>query len=358
MAELLVPMALAALGVSAVTGMRQVTTGGTKSKRTATLIPTPTDNLDVTRMNLDNATSTGLGIVSPEAPAFDPVMAHFEANAIPNRQDNIQVLRTVSKDPKYALTPDSNSEFQYDQMGRGATELENQWFYSNLTKDTETPLSMGFLPEYKKSTGVILRDPDTPEMLKPKKHELLEEDVFVAQPESDRRFYAPVTGELARRARNESKMASGSGALDGFYMNDAPGALAGAWGGWSTGLQPTRQFTGFHPRQRFFRVDDNLRQRNPHGLRASNVSGGQNEIRSTLDGQYTNEKKDELANYHQIAVGDGGWKQPHLPHDLRKVDLLHTQRDIATPVQEAAMGRMLPLTGELHDRLMTPAGSM
>lgn len=335
--EFLAPLVLAAVGTAAANGIPIATSGGLKSQPGSIVVERDAMIADAAGMQLNNA-APGVGTV-PEQYTFDPVDAHFRNNAVPGRNDNMQVLTTVTKDPKYALTPESGSDFQYDQMNRGNTHLENQWYYSNLTKDSETPLSLGYLPEYKKSTGVMLRDPDTPEMLKPKKPDLMEEDMWVAQPESDRKFYEPILHQQARRARNESKYTAGTGALDGFTMNDRPGELGGAWKGWSTGLEPTRQFTGFHPRQRFFRKADNLRQRNPHGLRAGNKESHHWETRGDLQGQYSNEKKDQLAGYHQIPAGDGGMMKPHLPHDMRRVDLRHTQREVATPVQEGFMGR-------------------
>jgi len=350
--EVLAPLALAAVGSAAANGLR-ISTGGRRSMGTSTLVEKDTPIAHAQGMQFDNS-NQGMNMVAPQqSQSFDPIMAHYQSNAVPNRMDNIQVLRTVEKDPKYALTPQSGQDFQYDQMNRGSSMLENQWYYSNLTKDSETPLSMGYLPEYKRSSGVMLRDPDTPDILKPKKRELLQEEVWVAQPEPDRRFYNPITGEQARRARNESKYASGTGALDGFIMNDRPGALGGPWHGWSTGLEPTRQFVGFHPKARFFRKYDNLRQRNPHGLRAGNKDSHHFDMRSDLKGQYSNEKKEQISNYHAIAIGDGGFKHPHLAHDLRKVDLRHTQRDIATPLQEGLMGRTAPPSGYHESQLMS-----
>lgn len=340
--EVLAPLALTAIGTAAAGAMRYVTTGGTEYDTNGGVrMLSRDDPLPAARgMQFDNATS-GQPFANPTAPgsSFDPIETHFRANAQVGRADNLQVLRTVDKDPKYALTPESGVDFQYDQMNRGNSELENQWYHSNLTKDSETPLSMGYLPEYKKSSGIQLRDPDTPAMLKPQKRELLEADVWVAQPESDRRFYDPLTGEQSRRARAESKYASGTGALDGYMMNDKPGNLGGAWKGWSTGLEPTRQFTGYHPRQRFFRKHDNLRQRNPHGLRALNKETQHFEIRGNLEGQYTNEKKTQVANYHQIAVADGGRQQPHLPDGMRRVELRNVQRDKNPVPKQGFSGR-------------------
>lgn len=335
--EFLVPLALAAVGTAAANGMPIAKAGGVKAQVGSIVVDRDNSVNDSAGMQFD--VSPGMGNVEEQL-SFDPIDAHFQNNAVAGRTDNLQTLTTVTKDPKYALTPESGEDFEYDQQNRGSTHLENQWYYSNLTKDSETPMSMGYLPEYKKSSGVLLRDPDSPDILKPKKTELMEEDVWVAQPEPDRKFYDPILHEQSRRARNESKYAAGSGALDGFMMNDRPGKLGGAWQGWSTGMEPTRQFTGFHPRQRFLRKHDNLRQRNPHGLRAGNKESQHWEMRGELQGQYSNEKKDQLAGYHQIPVGDGGMKRPHLPHDMRKVDLRHTQREVATPVQEGFMGRV------------------
>lgn len=337
--EMLAPLALAAVGSAAANGLR-VVTGGRKSNKSVRLVEKPGD-ADANAMQLNNA-SPGTPVMEA-APVFDPVRAHFETNAAQGRVDNIQVLRTVDRDPKYALTPESGADFQYDQMKRGSSHLENQWYYSNLTKDSETPLSLGYLPEYGRSSGVMLRNPDTPDILKPKKRDLLEEEVFVAQPEEDRRFYTPVTAEQGRRARITSKMAGGNGALDGFYMNDSPSGLGGPTQGFSTGLEMTRQFTGFHPRQRFFRQHDNQRQRTPHGFRAGNRDVTDGEISSTLEGQYTNEKKQDVANYHRIAAGSGGRKQPHLAHELRKVELRYTQRnDVVSEFEEGMQGRTAP----------------
>jgi hypothetical protein len=336
--EFLAPVALAFVGAAAANGLPIISSGGRKNQAGSVLVDKATDIAEAHAMQMNNATNTGLHQQQPQF-TFDPIDSHFINNAAPNRTDNVQVLETVSKDPKYALTPGSGADFDYDQKNRGNSMLENQWYYQTLTKPTETPLSMGYLPEYRRSTGVTMRDPDTPDMLKPNKADLMEEDVWVAQPEQDRRFHDPITQQQARRARNESRYASGNGALDGYMMNDHPGSLGGAWQGWSTGLEPTRQFTGFHPRQRFFRKHDNLKQRNPHGLRAGNKESQHWEMRSDVQGQYSNEKKDQQAQYHQIAVADGGQAHPHLPHDMRKVDLRRTQRDIAIPIQEGLSGR-------------------
>lgn len=333
--EFLVPIALAAVGSLATAGAKPVgvRTGGMSRTQASPIVE---ERAETMRHPLI-ANNTGLHATNPNA--FTPLDAHLQANSLPNRQDNIAPLTSVYKDPKYALTPDAMEAIDYDQRHRGGSELENQWYYSGHTRDSETPLSMGYLPEWGRSLGITLRDPDTPEMLKPKKRELTDEEVWVAQPEQDRRHYTPILGEQSRRARNESKYASGSGALDGFMMNDSPGNLGGAWKGWSTGEVPTRQFTGYHPQQRFFRKFDGKKNRNPHGLRAGNKESHHREMRSDLEGQYSNLKKDQLSNYHQIPVADGGRKHPHLAHDLRKVDLRHTQRDIPTAAQEAQKQR-------------------
>lgn len=333
--EFLAPLALAAFGSVAAANRKPVTvrTGGMTRGTSSRVVPPSQENMEHPLV----ANNTGLHASEPQR--FKPFDAHLQHNTLPNRSDNILPLDSVHKDPKYALSPDSMNDLQYDQQHRGDNELENQWFYTNLTKDSETPLSMGYLPEYRRSLGIRLRDPDTPDMLKPKKRELTDEEVWVAQPEQDRRHMDPILGEQSRRARNESKYGSGTGALDGFMMNDSPGNLGGAWQGWSTGMQPTRQFTGYHPQQRFFRKHDGKKHRNPHGLRAGNKESHHMEQRSQLEGQYSNMKKDQLSNYHQIAIADGGRRVPHLPHDLRKVDLRHTQRDISTSEQEAQMKR-------------------
>lgn len=274
-----------------------------------------------------NPGAFGVQGVDADNVPFDPIAAHFKVNSVNAMGDNVQSLRTVHKDPRYELRADSGDQFQYDQKNRGNTHLENQWYYNRLTRDSETPLSMGHLPHYSRSTNVNRREPDTPDMLKPKKRELLEEEVFLAQPEPDRKFYEPILDEQARRARNESKYAAGTGALNGFTMNDMPGALAGPTKGWSTGLEPTRKFTGYHPQQRYFRQDDNLRQRNPHGLRAGIKDTTQMELRGNVDEFRTNGKDQQLATYHRIAVSDGGRAQPHLPDGLRRVELRHVQRE-------------------------------
>jgi hypothetical protein len=345
--ELLAPLALAAVGSYAATGMK-VSSGGRSSNSGVRLIEKDSAPADANAMVFDNSSTIPMMSVQTE---FDPVRAQFVANAQPNRQDNVPVLQTVERDPKYALTPQSGVDFQYDQMNRGSSELENQWYYSRLTKDSETPLSMGYLPEYKRSTGVMLRNPDTPDMLKRQKRELLEEEVWVAQPEPDRAHYDPITGELARRARQESKYAGGNGALNDFTMNDRPGSLAGPTKGYSTGLEPTRQFTGYHPRQRFFRVYDGQRQRNPHGLRAANKQSQQFEIRGELEGQYTNEKKTQLGDFQQIPVGDGGWKQPHLSAELRQVQLRATQRETVPSFEQGWSSHRLHPEGALQSQL-------
>lgn len=328
------PMALAALGAFAASNVK-VRSGGVKGAPEGVRVVTDPSSTPHAQQFVMDRETPGLGETEPQK-RFDPVRAHYEANAMPGRPDNITPLRTVFKDPKYALTPESGNEFAYDQQNRGSTHLENQWYYSNLTKDSETPLSMGYLPQFQRSTGITLRDPSTPDMLKPQKRELLEDEVWVAQPEQDRKFVDPITQQQARRARNTARMAEGVGALDGFYMNDKPGTLGGPSKGWSTGLEPTRtgrvfggvgsHHTGI---ERRFRKHDNLRQRNPHGLRAGLKSDSSYEMRADLEGQYSNEKKQQISDYHAVAVSDGGRKEAHLPHDLRKVELLHTSRDSA-----------------------------
>jgi hypothetical protein len=148
------------------------------------------------------------------------------------------------------------------------------------------------------------------------------------QPEEDRRHYDPMLVEGGRRARNTSKYAGGNGALDGFYMNDRPGGLGGPTQGYADGLEMTRAFTGYHPQQRYFRRYDGLRQRNPHELRPLNRESQVQEVRATVGGFRTNGKKAQLANYHAIAVADGGFHRPHLPDDMRRVDLRFVQRDM------------------------------
>ena len=167
--EFIAPLALGALGAAAANGLSVKTGGQTFNGGAAKIISKQGAPPDAQGVVL-NQTAPGTGTVP--AQGFDPVMAHYVSNADPNRIDNIQPLRTVWKDPKYALTPQSGQEFQYDQQNRGSSHLENQWYYSNLSKDSETPLSMGQLPEYKRSAGVMLRDPDSPEILKPQKKEL------------------------------------------------------------------------------------------------------------------------------------------------------------------------------------------
>lgn len=321
--EALAPLALAAAGLVASNGMK-VSSGGRESKVAVPKIgrssaPPAAHEFPMAAQND--------GMAPTDALAYDPVRSHYEANAVPFRNDNLQPLRTVIRDPKYALTPESGQEFDYDRQNAGNSHLENQWYYSGITKDEETPLSMGYLPQYTRTTGVLLRDPDSPDILKPKKRELLDEEVWVAQPERDRKHYDPLQFDQSKRAFNESKTMGASGALDGYYMNDSPGNPGGAWKGWSTGLEPTRRWTGHHPMQRFFRKHDNKRQRNPHGLRAGLMGGAQYQNRSELQGQYTNMKKDQLSNYRQIAVADGGRGEPHLPNGMRKVDLRYVQRE-------------------------------
>jgi hypothetical protein len=324
--EVLAPLALAALGGAAISGI-SISTGGRQSGKGVPIgdpVKQPAE---------DNFGSELVPSSQPlQVPGrFAPIRAQFEANQVPGRSDNLQPLRTVFKDPKYELTPDMDNQFQYDQMNRGETELENQLYYSTLTRPEETPLAMGYLPEYKKSSGVRLRDPDTPDMLKPQKRENMQEDMWISQPEPDRKHYQPITGEQGRRARLESKMAGGNGALDGFYTNDRPGNLGGPTKGWSTGLEPTREFTGYHPRQRFFRKHDNKSKRGEHGLRAMNKQAQQYEVRADMGGFRTSGKKDQVSRYHRIAIADGGRAEPHLPHDMRKVELRRVQRDGPPP---------------------------
>jgi hypothetical protein len=324
MAAALAPLALAAVGAMAANNVPpRVSTGGQTGRHAITLI----DGRDRAEEfpfgnQLDGATR---GVYDRDS--FDPVRAHFAANQVPGRSDNLRPLRTVFRDPKYELRPDSGDAFQYDEMNRGGTELENQWYYSRLTKDNETPLTLGYLPEYRRSTGILLRNPDTPDMLKPKKRELMEEEVFKAQGDPDRRFLPSTLTEQGRRARNESKYTSGNGALNGFYVNDKPGTLGGPTRGFSTGLEMTREFTGYHPQQRFFRKDDNQRQRNPHELRALNHDTQLFELRSDVEQFTTWDKKSQVAEYHRLAVADGGRQHPHLPHEMRLVELRRVQRD-------------------------------
>ena len=254
-------------------------------------------------------------IVIEENEEFDPIKARLSVNQIEGRVDNLPVLKTAFKDAKYELTEETGKDLQYDQMNRGGSMLENQLFYSNLTKESETPLAMGFMPEYKRSSGLSYREPSTPDMLKPKKREQLQSDVFVAQPESDRRHYKPILDKQAGQAKFQSKFADGTGAMNGFLMDK---------NGSADGMVQTKRFNGFHPQQRFFRKDDNIKQKNPHGLRALNAEKG--EIRGALEGFTSNGKRDEIARYHRIAVGSGGRSEPHLPHELRKVELRKTQR--------------------------------
>jgi len=339
--EALTPMALAALGTAAASGVTMAT-GGVRSGATARLAPgrdLPDPRFSMHNLDASNRAVVGAipGVKAGEG--FDPIAARFAANSVPGRTDNLPLLETHTKDPKYQLRPECSSVFLYDKKNRGNTLLENQWYHQVLTRDSETPLSRGYLPEYQRSTGVMLRDPDSPSMLKPQKRELLQEEVWVAQPEHDRRFYTPVTGELARRARLESKMAGANGNLNGFYMNDRPSdgsdpnapATGGPTRGFAKGLEFTREFRGYHPKQRYYRKDDNRRQRNPHGLRALNKDTTKYDRRSDLGGFQTLGKKDQTATYFAIPVADGGRMQPHLPHELRKVELRYTARDGAPP---------------------------
>ena len=338
--EALAPFVISAIGAAAING---VSTGGVSSGASVARIDGRRRAEEAPFGNQLDGRSRGVYDSPNSGEHFDPVRAHFAANQVEGRTDNLKPLRTVFKDPKYELRPDSGEAFQYDELNRGGSELENLWYYSRLTKDSETPLSMGYLPEYRRSTGVMLRDPDTPDMLKPQKRELMEEEVFKAQPEPDRRFLPSTLTEQGRRARGESRYAAGTGALDGFYVNDMPGKLGGPTHGFSTGLEMTREFTGYHPFQRPFRKDDNQRQRNPHELRALNKTSQQFEMRADMDGFTTWEKKSQIAEYHRIPVCDGGRQQPHLPDAMQEVELRRVQRDgapsgppaLALPMQSA-----------------------
>ena len=309
MTELLAPMALTAAGTVSMLG------AGTQMTDRRTALQAEGKLLGLT---------PGTRFMQMEAnEKFDPVKARNAANSIQGRVDNLPLLKTVNKDPKYALTEASMSAIDYDQKNRGNSHLENQWFYSNLTKDSETPMSMGYLPEYKRSTGLTYRGPDTPDMLKPKKREVA---AFKVQPETDRRFYEPVTGTLAGKARYESKMASGNGALNGFMMNDRPGNLGGPTEGFSTGMYMTRKFTGYHPQQRFFRQHDNQRGRNPHGLRAGLKNTTINDTRGDMMEFRTNGKDQQLATLHREPVGLGG---RHNASQItnEEINLRYVQRD-------------------------------
>ena len=336
--EVLAPIALAAIGSAAMAGVT-LSTGGRKSKQGVEVgrpADVPAEFPFASQLKADSPQV----LQHPEE--FNALQAHFDANMVQGRMDNLQPLKTVFKDPKYELTPDMSSQFQYDQKNRGQSELENQWYYSTLTRPEETPLAMGYLPEYKKSTGVMLRDPDTPDMLKPQKRELMEEEVWKAQPESDRKYYQPILGEQTRRARLESKYAGGNGALNDFYVNDRPGSLGGPTKGWSTGLEPTREFTGYHPQQRFFRKYDDKSKRGEHGLRAMNKQSQHHENRAEVSGFKTFGKKDQVSTYHRIAVGDGGRGEPHLPDGLREVELRYTARDGPAPPTTIIGQRVYP----------------
>ena len=208
---------------------------------------------------------------------YNPIQADIDINSVPGRYDNLPRLQSVYGDTRYELHPWQAHEFDWEGQRTAGSLLERQ--YKTLTPH-ETPLSYGILPNMKRGTGVMLRDPDTGDMLKPQKKENLDTDMFVAHgdplPVRDNRVNQGVTSELRQRAREQSKYTSGSGALNDFMPVDGIGGEGGGVGGplrgFSTGEVMSRRNGGFHPRERFHRVDETKHGRNQHTLRSLNPS--------------------------------------------------------------------------------------
>lgn len=290
---------------------------------------------------------------TPPAQPFDPVRAEFEVNQVCGRPDNLPRLRSVMKDSKYELQPWHGSMYDYANLRKGNTYLENQLFHRNLTPN-ETPLSYGALPNVKKSTGLQLRDPDTPDMLKPKRKETETADLFMPTGDTLASRYEPVTWKAHQRAIEQSKLNSGRGALDGFSHLEQPGSgAAGPTRGFAGGEVMTPRHGGFHPRERFFRVPETRRGRNQHALRPLNPEPrvgklGSMYLSSTAPlGRSRHNRNHDVLEWHRAPERTGGIRQ--IDATPRNVEMKFTNRDTGLCLQrkprrkEGMMGRQAPL---------------
>ena len=295
---------------------------------------------------------------APPAQPFDPVRADFEINQVCGRPDNLPRLRSVMKDSKYELQPWHGSQYDYANLRKGDTLLENQLFHRNLTPN-ETPLSYGALPNVKKSTGLQLRDPDTPDMLKPKRKETETADFFMPTGDALASRYEPVTWKAHQRAVEQSKLNSGRGAMDGFSHLEQPGSGgAGPTRGFSGGEVMTPRNGGFHPRERFFRQPETKRGRNQHALRALNNEtrvgklGSMYQTATAPLGNMRHTRNHDVGEWHRAAERTGGLRQ--MDAAPRAVEMRFTNRDTGLCMKsttkqkrkEGMQGRQAPLQYE------------
>lgn len=288
----------------------------------------------------------------------NPVLQMHAENAIPGRYDNLPRLQSVYRDTSTELHPWQAPTFKYDRLQdrNSGSLLERQ--FKTLTD--ETPLDFGVLPQTSRGSGTMIRDPDTPDMLKPAKRENLDSDMFVAQGDPLKGRYVPVAGEQYRRAREQSKMHSASGALDNYQHVDVSvdqqdghsfskigSTTGGPMRGFAGGEVMSYREGGFHPRERFFRVPETRRGRNQHNLRALNpthATWNENSIYQTGTaplGFLRENRNTDVREWHRPPERTGGIARQHVKAPFEFVDMPHQDRDPGIRKQLSAQRAMM-----------------
>lgn len=269
--------------------------------------------------------------------------AREQANMVPGRYDNLPQLesRYGYRDTTTELKPYQWDNYDYSGLRKGKTFLESQ--FNVLTPD-ETPLSYGVMPKVGRGTGTMLPDPISGADLKPQKKENLDTDMFVATGDSlAKRFdFNPImTGESLRRAHEQSKYNSGSGALNYFsFINDEPQNKDGsvctdtnALFGFATGEVMSSREGGLHPRERFFRVPETKRGRNQHALRPLNPTKATWHANSIYQsstaplGEVRMNRNADVRDYYRVPEETGGIARQHIRAPSEFVDMKFLNRD-------------------------------
>lgn len=188
----------------------------------------------------------------------------------PNSYANIPRLKTFVREDQTDLRPAMShpeiESFNYNQLSAARPGLERQF----MTLSNETPLELGALPNPSRSSGTMLRNPMSGHELKPPKREVEMQEIYT--PEPNRRDVpgynraVDITSDLKTKIAQEAKLYHGTGALDSWTLGGDSGP-GNATRGFATGEIMTRRNGGQHPRERFYRFEENKRGRNQHEFR-------------------------------------------------------------------------------------------
>lgn len=268
-----------------------------------------------------------LGPVSAHKVGNNPLHAEFAANAIPGRYDNLPRLEAPSKTTASQLLPHHWDDFDYQGQNECKSIFERQ---CHVLTPQETPLSYGILPNVKRGTGTKLPDPLPGHLFKPQKRELTDSEMFMVDGDFraaiDPRMHQGVVEEVGRRAREESKLNSGVGALNDWQLGDNPGSIAGPLRGFSTGEIKSEHTGGYHPRERIWRVDETRKGRNCHVLRPNPAAAGAFALGPQTVGEVRQNRNADVREWGRDPMPCGGArKAPGIMNMF--VDMRNSQRD-------------------------------